>query len=315
MHYTKIAKEVLVRHPANPILTARDFPIRIRAVYNSAAVKMPDGHYVMLCRVNQLNNTTLLWFADSTDGVHFKPRPEPIDMPEDELWKRVSRSVYYDPRITYLDGEYKVLVACEGDQACRVALFSSRDLETLQFVNYLNVPDNRNMVLFPDKSLDGRYMRLERPNLLSIGGRGDIWLSFSPDLIHWGDSYEVLRHDNLPNYAFHGLGTATVPYRTAEGWLFLFHAIMKNASSMEFSVGAALLDLDEPWSVLHVTKHPILQPTAEYELRGAVEHVCFPCSKIIEPDGSVKVYYGAADTVQCLAVGKLDDIIYACQHW
>jgi beta-1,4-mannooligosaccharide/beta-1,4-mannosyl-N-acetylglucosamine phosphorylase len=67
--------------------------------------------------------------------------------------------------------------------------------------------------------------------------------------------------------------------------------------------------------VRHVTRHPILSPEADYELRGLVEHVCFPCSLIAEPDGTVKVYYGAADTVQCLATGRVADLLYACRNW
>ncbi len=315
MNYAKIDRDVFVRHPANPILTAADFPTRMRAVYNSAAVRMADGTYVMLCRVNQLSHQTLLWGADSADGVRFTVRPEPFAMPEDELWQRVTRSVYYDPRITFIDNEYKVLLACEGDQGCRVALFRSPDLRTLAFVSYINVPDNRNMVIFPERSPDGRYMRLERPSQMSQGGKGNIWLSFSPDLIHWGDAREILCTNALWNYAYSGLGPSTVPVRTADGWLMVFHAIMQNCSTREYSVGAALLDLDRPWIVRHVTRHPVLYPQAEYELRGLVEHVCFPCAKILEADGTVKLYYGGADTVQCLATARLADLIHACKHW
>jgi beta-1,4-mannooligosaccharide/beta-1,4-mannosyl-N-acetylglucosamine phosphorylase len=236
-------------------------------------------------------------------------------MPEDVLWQAVARSVYYDPRITWLDGEYQVLLACEGDQGCRVALFTSPDLQALTFRWFVNAPDNRNMVLFPERRGDGRYMRLERPNLPG-SGKGNIWLSFSPDLKHWGDSYEVLKADAaLWNYAYSGLGASTVPLRTPEGWLVLFHAIMNNCTTREYSVGAMLLDLEKPWQVRHVTRHPILSPEADYELRGLVEHVCFPCSLIAEPDGTVKVYYGAADTVQCLATGRVADLLYACRNW
>lgn len=318
--YARIDRDVLTRHPANPVLSARHFReqlgLRMRAVYNSAAVKVAPEHYVMLCRVNQLNHRTLLWGADSADGVNWKLRPSPFTMPTDPLWEAVTRSVYYDPRVTWIDGEYKILLACEGDQHCRVALFRSRDhLQTLEFLNYINVPENRNMVIFPEKSPDGRYWRLERPSIAAQGGKGSIWLSHSPDLIHWGDSYEVLKTTELWNYAYSGLGPSTVPLRTSEGWLILFHAIMNNCTTREYSVGAALLDLEKPWQVRHVTRHPILAPEADYELRGLVEHVCFPCSKIIEPDGTVKVYYGAADTFQCLATGRLEDILHACRHW
>ena len=319
MEFARITKPVLVRHPANPVLSATDFErqlgLRMRAVYNSAAVKTPDGRYVMLCRTNQLNHMTLLWGADSTDGIQWKLRPEPFEMPSDDLWKAVSRSVYYDPRITWIDGEFKVLIACEGDQGCRVALFRSPDLNALEFVNYINVPDNRNMVIFPEKSKDGRYMRLERPSQANLGGKGNVWLSFSPDLIHWGDSREVFKSSQLWNFAISGLGPSTVPHRIPEGWLILFHGIMNNCTTREYSIGAALLDGDEPWKLRHLARHPILAPEAEYEMRGLVEHVCFPCSKIIEPDGSVKVYYGGADTVQCVATGRLEDIVHACREW
>ena len=313
--YARITKEVLVRYDGNPVLTARDFPVRMRAVYNSAAIKRPDGRYVMLCRVNQLNHRTLLWGADSDDGLHWTLRPEPFHMPEDDHWHRVTSSVYYDPRITYLDGRYYVLIACEGDQHCRVALFRSETLDALEFVNYLNAPDNRNMVIFPERAADGRYMRLERPSIAAAGGKGNIWLSHSPDLIHWGDAYEVLRTDELWNFCYSGLGPSTVPYRTEDGWLILFHGIMQNCTTREYSVGAALLDLERPWQVRHVTRHPILAPEVDYEMHGLVEHVCFPCAMIVEPDHAVKVYYGAADTVQCVALGRLEDLVMACKEW
>lgn len=314
MDYCKIDKEVLIRHPDNPILTCKDFPVRMRAVYNSAGVKTEDGRYVMLCRSNQLNYKTLLWGADSEDGIHWKMRPEPYEMPDTPEWHKYASTVYYDPRVTYIDGKYIVLLACQNTAYTRVALFESDGLDELAFVNYINAPDSRNMVIFPEKSGDGRYMRLERPNV-GPSGKGDIWMSFSPDLIHWGDSKDVMRTSDAWNYCIGGMGPSTTPYRTDEGWLILFHGIMPNCTVKEYSVGAALLDLDEPWKVKHVTRHPILQPTEPYEMWGLIPVVCFPCSMIIEPDNSVKVYYGAADTVQCVATGQLEDIIYACKNW
>ncbi len=316
MQYAKIDKDVLVRHPENPILSAENFPTKMRAVYNSAAIKIADGRYTMLCRVNQLNHKTLLWGADSQDGIHFNLRPEPFQLPETAEFLEASSSVVYDPRITFIDDKFYVLLACQGPANCRVALFESKDqLKSLQFLNFQNAGSNRNMVIFPEKSKDGRYIRLERPNSPEAGGKGNIWLSHSPDLIHWGDSHEVLKTTQLWNYAYSGLGPSTVPLRTPEGWLIVFHAIMNNCTSREYSVGAALLDLEKPWIVKHVTKHPILYPMADYEIRGLVEHVCFPCSLIAETDGTIKLYYGGADTVQCVATGHLTDIIYACKNW
>jgi len=317
--FAKIDRDVFTRYSGNPVVSPADFQeqlgIKMRAVYNSSAIKTEDGRYVMLCRTNQLNHKTLLWGADSEDGYNWQLRPAPFPMPDDELWKRVTASVYYDPRITWIDGKYIVLLACEGEQNCRVAMFESADLNSLSFVAYINVPDNRNMVIFPEKSSDGRYMRLERPSIPSAGGKGNIWLSHSPDLIHWGDSHEVFKTTDVWNFGISGLGPSTVPYRTDEGWLILYHAIMNNCTTREYSVGAALLDLEQPWKVAHLAMHPVLYPEVDYEMTGLVEHVCFPCAKIVEPDNTVKLYYGGADTVQCVAEARLEDIIYACQHW
>lgn len=312
--FTPVTGDVLTRYAGNPVLTAADFPVKMRAVYNSAAIRKPDGRYVMLCRSNQLNSRTLLWGADSEDGLEWTLRPEPFAMPETEEWHRYASTVYYDPRITYLDGEYLVLLACQNTEYTRVALFRSKDLEQLTFSHYLNAPDNRNMVLFPEKSRDGRYMRLERPNIAASGGKGNIWLSYSPDLVHWGDSVEVLQATDVWNYGISGLGPSTVPVRTEAGWLIVFHAIMNNCTTREYTAGAALLDLEDPAKLLHVTEHPILLPEAQYELQGLVEHVVFPCSLIVEADGGVKLYYGAADTVQAVATGSLSELVDACKN-
>lgn len=318
MEYAKIDRSVFTRYAGNPVVSARDFEaqlgFKMRAVYNSSAIKTPEGKYVMLCRTNQLNHKTLLWGADSDDGFNWKLRPEPFAMPTADHWLEATKSVYFDPRITYMDGEYIVLLATQGGAGSRVALFKSKDLQTLEFVNYICVPINRNMVIFPEKSADGRYMRLERP-AQDPGGKGNVWLAYSPDLVHWGDQHEIFRTTELWNFAFSGLGPSTVPLRIEEGWLILFHAIMNNCTTREYSMGAAILDAENPAKVRYLAKHPVLYPEAEYELRGLVDHVCFPCAKILEPDGTVKVYYGGADTVQCVATAKLEDIVYACKNW
>lgn len=235
-------------------------------------------------------------------------------MPDADHWRRYASSVYYDPRVTWIDGRYVVFLAAGDPVGSRVAMFESTDLKQLDFVDYVCAPDNRNMVLFPEK-IGGSYVRLERPNLAGAGGKGNIWLAKSPDLIHWGQWREVLRSDQLWNYAFSGLGPSTVPIRTDYGWLIFFHAIMNNCTTREYSVGAALLDLEEPWRLRSVTQHPILYPEADYEMTGLVEHVCFPCSAILESDESIKLYYGAADTVQAVAETTLPEVIHACREW
>lgn len=91
---TPITREILIRHPANPVLTAAAFPWRMRAVYNSSAIKVAEGKYGMLCRANELNHCTLLWPAHSTDGITWKLRPAPSSMPDTAEWHRYAATVY-----------------------------------------------------------------------------------------------------------------------------------------------------------------------------------------------------------------------------
>ena len=104
--YAKIDRDVLTRYEGNPVLQASDFAeqlgFKMRAVYNSSAIKTPDGRYVMLCRTNQLNHKTLLWGADSDDGLSWRLRPEPFAVPTDPVWQAAASTVYYDPRIEWL---------------------------------------------------------------------------------------------------------------------------------------------------------------------------------------------------------------------
>ena len=74
-------------------------------------------------------------------------------------------------------------------------------------------------------------------------------------------------------------------------------------------MGAAILDIDEPWKVLARTKPYLLAPTEPYERVGDVPNVTFPTAAIVHPDGTVWIYYGCADTCVGLATATLGDII------
>ena len=57
----------------------------------------------------------------------------------------------------------------------------------------------------------------------------------------------------------------------------------------------------------------MLWPESPYEMLGRVANVTFTCNAIPEPDGTVKIYYGAADTCVGLATARLDDLVAACK--
>jgi beta-1,4-mannooligosaccharide/beta-1,4-mannosyl-N-acetylglucosamine phosphorylase len=150
-----------------------------------------------------------------------------------------------------------------------------------------------------------------------------MWLSFSPDLIHWGDSHLVLDTDMCP-FANEKLGPGAPPIRTDHGWLTTFHAV-ENVKGEDFGgwhggwrkiyrAGLMLLDLEEPWKIRAMSQTPLLSPKAPYEVEGGFRNqVIFPGGMIHEPaTDEVKIYYGAGDAVECLATAKLQQLISFC---
>ena len=173
-----------------------------------------------------------------------------------------------------------------------------------EFLDVIALPDNRVPCLFPEK-IGGHYVRLDRP----IGhGIGSIWVSFSPDLMHWGDSQLVIAP--RPGYwDSYRVGASCVPIETNEGWLEIYHGTKMTSAGPIYRTGVVMLDLEDPSVVIGRSDVPIHAPRADYERIGDINNVVFASGAIVEDDGTVKVYYGAADTSICLATGNLADLI------
>jgi beta-1,4-mannooligosaccharide/beta-1,4-mannosyl-N-acetylglucosamine phosphorylase len=186
------------------------------------------------------------------------------------------------------------------------------------------LPDNRNTGLFPER-VGGYFVRLDRPFPVysrTQPERFDIWLSQSPDLRFWGDSRLVLAVEDVP-FANRKIGPGAPPIKTPKGWLALFHAVDFDPSrgkngweprwQKRYTAGIMLLDLEDPAKVIGMSKTPLLAPEAPYEVSaGFRNNVIFPGGMVLEDDGEVKIYYGAADTVTCLATADLDDLLRLC---
>ena len=196
----------------------------------------------------------------------------------------------------------------------------SEDLTRWEFVS-ATVPDNRNLVLFPEK-IGGEYVRLERPMPVYSRRRRDrfdIWISRSPDLVYWGRSELVLGLEDVP-WANDKIGPTASPVRTEKGWLTLFHAVDRDDErgkngwepkwAKRYTAGLMLLDLEDPSKVLSVYPEPLIAPELPFETdEGFRQNVIFPCGMLLEDDGEVKIYYGASDTCVCLATARVDDLL------
>lgn len=305
-----VETHLLRRHPNNPILTAADFPRPVNSVFNAGAARF-GNQTVLLCRVEDLSGSSLLWLARSDDGVHFRPDPQPALTPsQEEPFRSVEHFSLEDPRITPLEGAYYITYVGFSGHDNVTVLARTEDFVRYERVAVITLPENKNVVLFPEK-INGRYARLDRP-MTQTSARGDIWISFSHDLRYWGDPHPVMRArerkwDSLK------IGPGAPPIKTGEGWLLVYHGVRATAAGYLYRLGVALLDLEEPWRVLGRATEAVLSPLMPEDFQGNVGNVVFSCGAVLEDDGELRVYYGAADHVMCLASAPVDDLIALCR--
>lgn len=304
-------ERIVERHPKNPVLSGKDFPPSsgIIRVFNSGVCKFGGG-YVMACRAEDSALRNFIWIADSKDGVSWKPRLKPISVPTgDAEWAEYTHGMIYDPRITEIDGVYYLMHAAHSGHGCRLSTLSTRDFERFDWVGFASETDNRNGVLFPEK-IGGLFARLDRPN--TGGNFGDMWISYSPDLVFWGRSKCVLRNSQV-RWAWTKIGPGAVPIKTERGWLNIFHGVRTQcAQHYVYQLGVCLHDLTDPSKVIAKSEEAILWPETDYELNGQTPSVVFTSGAVVEPNGEVKLYYGGADTVQCLATTTVERLLAAC---
>ena len=316
------SKPILTRYEGNPILKPEDMPAPCCAVYNSGVVRTPEGKYIMASRFEYLNKKQCIWVSRSEDGYHFTPDPEPVRLacaPEEE--EEYNETVYlngqkgaligswYDPRINPVEGEYYITYCVGGDYGCRIAIGKTNDVKVIEHVSFPLHILNRNAVLFPEK-IGGEYWMLHRPQNTATASNGNIWISSSPDMKYWGNCRVVARPEQY--WENKKIGPAAPPIKTEAGWLVIYHGVFPHSNGVNYGGGVMLLDMEQPWRVIGRCEDPILYVKEAYEMNGQVPNVVFPGAVVPEEDGTVKIYYGGADYVQCVAVARLSELIDAC---
>jgi beta-1,4-mannooligosaccharide/beta-1,4-mannosyl-N-acetylglucosamine phosphorylase len=301
--------DVVKRYSGNPILTAEMIP-GANAVFNSSVVPFGDG-YVGVFRVERRQGFQSLRVAWSKDGITgWKFDPEEALVPTEEPYKTYEEA-RYDPRITRIEddgagGHYYISHASENRYGCQVSVARTKDFKKFEKIAIASEPTNRNMVLFPER-IGGLFVRLDRP--FEYGNKGNIWISYSPDLVYWGRSECIMTNRGF-GWDQGKVGPGAPPIKTKEGWLALYHGITPRVNAQIYKAGVALLDLEDPRKVIARGKEYIMAPREIYERVGDVPNVVFPTAVIpdFEKD-ECRIYYGGADTVFCLATAKISELI------
>ena len=301
-------QSIVRRHVGNPILTKDDVPYKVETVHNAAVVKH-EGKYIMVFRSHTDNGRCILGIADSDDGFNFKVRPKPFMTPSTEgIFAIYEGSGVEDPRITFLDGAYYITYSAYSKHGVRIGLARTHDFESVERIAFITEADYRNTVLFPEK-IDGRYVRLDRPH--SDISPWAIWISFSEDLKHWGDSRVIIKPVNY-HWDEMKIGPGAPPIKTDRGWLNIYHGVYPTMDGSVYRLGVALHKLEAPEEIIAVGDRWILTPEDPWELTGYVHNVVFSCAAVPEDDGTVKIYWGGADTVMCAGTAVIDELVDFC---
>jgi predicted GH43/DUF377 family glycosyl hydrolase len=301
-------KPFVTRYQGNPILTKDDIPYPVQTVHNAGVTKY-DGRYIMLFRSHLDTGRSIIGLVESEDGFNFKARSEPFMVPSKEpIYSEYEAFGVEDPRITHLEDAYYITYSAYSQHGVRISLAKTTDFESVERVAFITQADYRNTVLFPEK-IDGRYVKLDRPH--SDISPWSIWISYSPDLHHWGDSRLVMKP--VPyHWDEIKIGPGAPPIRTDKGWLSIYHGVFPTMAGHVYRLGVALHKLDDPAQILGVGDRWILQPEDEWEVTGYVPNVVFTCGAVPEDDGTLKLYWGGADKVMCAGTAIIDELVELC---
>lgn len=302
--------EIVKRYSGNPILTKADIPYPVETVHNAAVVKYGD-EYIMLFRSHLRTGRSIIGLARSSDGFRFKSDPEPFLTPaQTGLFAAYEEFGVEDPRITKVEDEYLITYSAYSRNGVRIALAKTKDFVQIERVSLITQADYRNTVIFPEK-FNGLYARLDRPH--SEISPWSIWITFSPDLRFWGESQLVMKP--VPyHWDEMKIGPGAPPIKTEQGWLSIYHGVFQTMDGSVYRLGVALHDLHDPAKIIGVGDSWILQPEDSWEITGYVHNVVFSCGAVPEPDGTVKIYWGGADTVMCVGEAKIAELVDLCLH-
>lgn len=300
-------KDVIWRSQNNPIIK-RDIIPSSNSVFNSAVVPF-EGEYRGVFRCDDKVRHMKLHTGKSKDGINWEINNEPLTFKcEDD---EIGRFVYgYDPRVCWIEDRFYV-TWCNWYHGPTIGVAYTYDFKEFYQLENAFLPFNRNGVLFPRK-INGKFAMLSRPSDNGHTPFGEIYFSESPDLKYWGKHRHVMANTDylVSGWQSTKIGGGPTPIETTEGWLMIYHGVLSSCNGFVYSVGAAILDIDEPWKVKYRTKPYILSPQKDYECIGDVPNVVFPCANLYDaPSGKITIYYGAADTVTCLAYTYVDELI------
>jgi beta-1,2-mannosidase len=273
-------------------------------LFNPAAIKASEKT-VLLFRAQDRNHTSQIGYAESTDGLHFDVRPEPVLSPEADYEKGGGVE---DPRVVQINGTYYLTYTGYDLHSAQLCLATSTDLIHWQRMGVIlpayrgtwNTQWTKSGAIVPEK-INGKWWMYYLGTRKDPAGksRDYMGLASSNDLLHWKDATQKPVLDRRPG-AFDSrvMEPGPPPTLTETGILLLYNGADDH---LVYGPGWVLFDLHDPSRVIGRADKPFLVPTLEWEKKGNVPNVVFLEGAV--PKSNAKVnhnlefigYYGAAD--------------------
>ena len=316
---------VTSRSHHNPLIAPiADKHWEARATFNPAPVKVGNITHLLYRALGRPDvlmtpaGVSTIGKALSLDGRHFQNRRQFI-IPE-EPWEKYGCE---DPRVTPFEGTNVIFYTALGGMPfgpgnIKVAAALSKDLETIDEKHLITPFNAKAMALFPER-VGGKITAIltahtdEPPAKIAIAQCDKL-----EEL--WNLSFWERWHAEINDHTINPLRgdkdhveVGSPPIKTKDGWLMFYSYIQNYFGGGErvFGIEALLLDLKDPRQIVGRTKGPIIVPESIYERYGMVPNIVFPSGALLQKNGRVDIYYGAADTVCARASLNLEDLLNA----
>jgi beta-1,2-mannosidase len=258
------------------------------------AVVLRDGKIVMLYRAQDKQGTSRLGYAESTDGVHFTRRPDPVLAPSEDYEKDGGVE---DPRLVQFGGTYYLTYTGYNKKDAQLCLATSKDLSHWErkgiilpaYKGRWNVRWTKSGAIVP-KKIDGKYW------MYFLGTTPDnkdqMGLAYSADLLHWT---EATAKPVLParegQFDSRVVEPGPPPIVTANGIVLIYNGA---DDKLIYRTGVAVFDLNDPSRLISRTDTPVFSPEKDWEKVGQVPNVVF-VEGMVRQGKRYLFYYGGAD--------------------
>jgi len=299
------SRDIVSRWEGNPLIHINSLNFPCADIHNAAVIMFNNKVYLLIT-IEHLSGQRRIHLATPTDNGYFKVHSKALLSPSREpQYSQHESGGVMDARITFLDGVYYIMYSVLGDHGFRLGLAKTTDFKNVERIGIISEPDTKAGILFPAK-VNGNYARLERPS-----DGSSIWMSFSPDLIHWGGCELIIR----PRGGFWDsdrIGPGATPMEIEQGWLLIYYGVKGTSAGPIFRLGTVILEKDDPTKVVGRANIPILSPRKQYERIGDVPNIVYSNGAVLTEDGTLNIFYGAANSCICIGTTTVDEIVANC---